>query len=190
MVLAAQSLSTHNRVVGRRIPHPASTNFTSDIASPLAKRLKKNDSLETTLSRSSSIDEKDATRSYSPSKSMAREVKDSQEEGDSEQDALPPGSQTDLESALPPVNTDKQAIEEYETMGPQNRLKFRKWTKGKTSIYVDAFNLALDTVLEEEGDLFDEAELAVFDNWRNSSYEAQYLYGSLKVYRKACLLGY
>ncbi|KAI4144625.1 MAG: hypothetical protein LQ340_006579, partial [Diploschistes diacapsis] len=107
---------------------------------------------------------------------MAREVKDSQEEGDSEQDALPPGSQTDLESALPPVNTDKQAIEEYETMGPQNRLKFRKWTKGKTSIYVDAFNLALDTVLEEEGDLFDEAELAVFDNWRNSSYEAQYLY--------------
>ena len=37
------------------------------------------------------------------------------------------------------------------------------------------FNLALDTVLDEESHLFDEAEKAVFEQWRALNYEAQYL---------------
>lgn len=41
---------------------------------------------------------------------------------------------------------------------------------------MDAFNLALDTVLEEESHLFDEAETKVFEDWKALSYEAQYLY--------------
>ena len=41
---------------------------------------------------------------------------------------------------------------------------------------MDAFNLALDTVLEEEGHLFDEAELSLFKQWRELAYESRYLY--------------
>ncbi|KAK6501825.1 hypothetical protein TWF481_009648 [Arthrobotrys musiformis] len=83
----------------------------------------------------------------------------------------PPPSQLDkddeftgLESSLPEL-TDQEAITREENSGPR-----------KSSIYVDAFNLALDTVLEEEGYLFDEAEHAVFERYRRLEYEAQYLY--------------
>lgn len=95
-----------------------------------------------------------------------------------------PNSQTELESSLPVIPTDEQAIEEYETLhaGEQDdepdlrqRLQDGKWRKGKSSIYVDAFNLALETVLEEEAHLFNEAELEVFRQWKELSYEAQYL---------------
>ena len=51
----------------------------------------------------------------------------------------------------------------------------RQWVKGQSSIYVDAFNLALQTVLEDEAHLFDEKEKAVFDYWKALGYEAQYL---------------
>jgi Fanconi-associated nuclease 1 len=40
---------------------------------------------------------------------------------------------------------------------------------------VDAFNLALETVLDEEAHLFDEAEMEVFRKWRELDYESQYL---------------
>lgn len=50
------------------------------------------------------------------------------------------------------------------------------WVKGQRSIYVDAFNLALDTVLENEAHLFDERERHVFDQWKALGYESQYLY--------------
>ena len=53
--------------------------------------------------------------------------------------------------------------------------------RGRSSIYVDAFNLALETVLEEESHLFNEPELAVFDNWKALDYEAQYLYESRDI---------
>lgn len=96
-------------------------------------------------------------------------------------------SQTELETSLPPVKTDQEAIEEYEASraaaaaaeeepGLEERLGERKWRKGRSSIYVDAFNLALDTVLDEEAHLFNEAEMEVFRQWRSLSYEAQYLY--------------
>ena len=58
----------------------------------------------------------------------------------------------------------------------KERLHQRTWTKGKSSIYVDAFNLALETVLEDEGHLFDEKEMEVFHQWRALDYEAQYLW--------------
>lgn len=105
----------------------------------------------------------------------------------------PPSSQTDLESSLPAVQSDNEAIEEYESShtaeydekrGLHERLQDGKWQKGKNSIYVDAFNLALETVLSEEAHLFDEAEMEVFRQWRGLSYEAQYLYGHLAMYEK------
>lgn len=94
-----------------------------------------------------------------------------------------PSSQTELETSLPEIATDKAAIEKYEAsqaqdgeLGLRQRFGQRKWLKGKSSIYVDAFNLALETVLEEEAHLFDEAEMEVFNQWKELSYEAQYLY--------------
>jgi Fanconi-associated nuclease 1 len=100
-----------------------------------------------------------------------------------------PKHQTAFESSLPAVATDKGAIEEYEAMrasqasqasqgdpnGPSARMDNRQWVRGKSSIYVDAFNLALDTVLEDESHLFDAREMSVFGQWRRLSYEAQYL---------------
>ncbi|KAF7587563.1 hypothetical protein BBP40_007052 [Aspergillus hancockii] len=99
-----------------------------------------------------------------------------------EDDGLPfPASQTELESSLPAIDTDSHAIEEYEASqeeepGLRERLQDSKWRKGKSSIYVDAFNLALETVLDEEAHLFSEAEMEVFKQWRELFYESQYLY--------------
>jgi fanconi-associated nuclease 1 len=193
MVLRSKSASDHNRVLGKKIPHPSSTNF-NDFKDPPAKRLKKHESLDSSLSRTPSYE----GLKYLPSEEEhqpnlpelaydmvadldSRAIRDSGDE-----DEILPSSQTDLESALPPVKTDKEAIEEYEATrraeqssigGLQDRLGSRTWVKGKSSIYVDAFNLALETVLEEERDLFDDAETIVFEQWRGLSYEAQYLYG-------------
>ncbi|KAL4927239.1 fanconi-associated nuclease 1 [Aspergillus undulatus] len=102
---------------------------------------------------------------------------------------VPPSSQTDLESALPTIATDAHAIEKYESsqkaeaedgeekeLSLQERMRDGKWRKGKSSIYVDAFNLALETVLDEEAHLFSEVEKEVFRHWRELSYESQYLY--------------
>ncbi|KAH8815051.1 VRR-NUC domain-containing protein [Xylogone sp. PMI_703] len=98
---------------------------------------------------------------------------------------LPPQRPTELEAALPLINADEEAIAEYEAMPIdeldlpnelKTRMNRRKWTTGKSSIYVDAFNLALDTVLDDEGHLFDEKELEVFHQWKELNYEAQYLY--------------
>lgn len=91
---------------------------------------------------------------------------------------------TDVENVLPPTQTSNQAIEEYETLRAsqleaQNDGASEKtrpmWIKGRSSIYVDAFNLALDAVLDEESNLFDEKEAEVFKHWRELNYEAQYL---------------
>ncbi|KAI5926751.1 VRR-NUC domain-containing protein [Camillea tinctor] len=96
-----------------------------------------------------------------------------------------PSRRTAIESSLPEVKSDKEALEEYETFRASQgdepdsaaaRLNSRKWVRGKSSLYVDAFNLALDTVLDEESHLFDENERAIFDQWNRLSYEAQFLY--------------
>lgn len=103
---------------------------------------------------------------------------------EAESEHPPMSSQTELETSLPEIETDEQAIQEYETSqaadnaesGLHVRLRDGVWKKGKNSIYVDAFNLALETVLEEEPHLFSEAEMEVFTQWKDLSYESQYLY--------------
>ncbi|KND94859.1 Fanconi-associated nuclease 1-like protein [Tolypocladium ophioglossoides CBS 100239] len=101
---------------------------------------------------------------------------------------------TDVENVLPPTQTDDNAIEKYQLMkSSQTSLDenettakaWPSWIKGKSSIYVDSFNLALDTVLEEESQLFDEKETEVFRQWRGLNYEAQYLYVRLFLRKTA-----
>ena len=96
-----------------------------------------------------------------------------------------PDGQTELESSLPAIETNTQAIDEYETLRTvqvesdepdlHQRMQNSSWQKGKSSIYADAFNLALETVLNEEAHLFNGAEMEVFRQWRELSYESQYL---------------
>ncbi|KAJ6107704.1 hypothetical protein N7523_009027 [Penicillium sp. IBT 18751x] len=118
-----------------------------------------------------------------PSPSPSTEVMEPVPVG--EIDAYIPSSQTDLETSLPVIKTEKDAIEEYEASkiedgenGPELHVRLRDgvWQKGKSSIYVDAFNLALETVLDDESHLFHEAEMEVFKQWKELSYESQYLY--------------
>ncbi|KAM5431303.1 putative phosphodiesterase I [Microsporum canis] len=101
-----------------------------------------------------------------------------------------------LEESLPPLKTDEDAIEEYEQwktsldtedqpVTTQQRFDQRKWIKGESSIYVDAFNYALDSVLEDESHLFIEAEKSVFDYWKRLCYESQYLYVRLFLRKTA-----
>ncbi|GJN77744.1 hypothetical protein PLIIFM63780_001237 [Purpureocillium lilacinum] len=103
---------------------------------------------------------------------------------------------TDVENVLPPTKTDDTAIEEYELLKSSQMSSGEKvdeatdktrplWIKGRSSIYVDAFNLALDTVLEEESQLFDNKELEVFSQWKTLGYEAQYLYVRLFLRKTA-----
>lgn len=111
---------------------------------------------------------------------------------DSNGEEPPPHRETAFEKCLPAIATDAGAIEEYETMRASqlsqssqsdskspitaaSRMETRQWVRGRSSIYVDAFNLALDTVLEDEAHLFNSKERRVFDDWRSLIYEAQYL---------------
>lgn len=92
---------------------------------------------------------------------------------------------TAIESSLPEIKLDKKALEEYrnfkssqeqDVSDASTRLSSRAWERGKSSLYVDAFNLALDTVLDEEAHLFDSKERRIFGEWRFLDYEAQFLY--------------
>ncbi|KXX78297.1 Fanconi-associated nuclease 1 [Madurella mycetomatis] len=121
---------------------------------------------------------------------LKRRTSNPDEPGDVEvdhDDPPMPRHQTAFENALPAVATDKEAIEEYEAIRASQasqddtddasaQTDKRHWAQGKSSIYVDAFNLALDTVLEDEAHLFDNKERCVFEQWRGLSYEAQYLF--------------
>ncbi|KAK2843910.1 hypothetical protein FQN49_005955 [Arthroderma sp. PD_2] len=102
-------------------------------------------------------------------------------------DIAPFDQEVGLEGSLPPLKTDENAIEEYEYWKAsvdgedkpeetQRRFNERKWVKGESSIYVDAFNYALDGVLEDESHLFNEAEKSLFNCWKELCYESQYLY--------------
>ena len=181
MALKPQSSTVHNAIIGRMIPHLSSTTFHNDETLPPTKRLK-------TLGSNDGEDSHGIPEDESNSRIPNRyrdEIPDSEDDDDALDQSQPkPARPTELESALPPIKTDKEAIAEYEAMRAseqdnteilQGRLKERKWTKGKNSIYVDAFNLALETVLGDEGHLFDEKELEVFNQWRDLDYESQYL---------------
>ncbi|KIW83388.1 hypothetical protein Z517_02633 [Fonsecaea pedrosoi CBS 271.37] len=193
MPLERRSPSVHNRLMGTRIPHPSSTNFhdgDDEFPAPPAKRLRATVSVATVTT---------SPKHESPGKSTQKrkikeEVADSEEEreGNVFSEQADPPRATQLEATLPPVKTDEEAIEAYEAYKASeyvhddqdrrdqdttlSRLESRSWIRGRSSIYVDAFNLALDTVLDEEEHLFDEAELRLFGLWRELSYEAQYLY--------------
>ena len=91
---------------------------------------------------------------------------------------------TPFESSMPETRTDSEAIHQYEegrandtasTDDTRSGVEKRMWMTGRSSIYVDAFNLALDTVLEDEAHLFDQREQEVFNKWKSLTYESQYL---------------
>lgn len=170
--------------MGVKIRHlPSADTDSEDFPVPLSKRLKRFESGQTE-SRFSE-EETSSRSSRSPNRQHQIEIADSEADDDDKDGGAPiTGSQTDLEISLPPIKTDKEAIEEYEAykageaaeLSLQGRLDKRSWTRGRSSIYVDAFNLALETVLDEEAHLFDDAEKALFTHWRELGYESQYLY--------------
>ena len=179
MALKTKSPSVHNQLLGQKVSHPTSTkfNYDDDFPTPTSKRLKRLDSERT----SQMSDEEDtSSRTQSPNPRHRTEIPDSEDEEEDGGVALM-GRETALETSLPSVKTDKEAIAEYEAYKAggqtlEDRLSNRSWEKGRSSIYVDAFNMALETVLEEEGHLFDEAELDLFAQWKGLNYESQYLY--------------
>ncbi|KAK2765494.1 hypothetical protein FQN54_008348 [Arachnomyces sp. PD_36] len=154
---------------------------------PAAKRVRKLDDADSSTSRGGSgSDAEDAQEELSYVQDIPfRQETDIQDADDSGETL---GIQTELEISLPSVKTDEEAIDIYENSRKaeeddtgeksnlEKRLGDRTWQKGRSSIYVDAFNLALETVLNEESHLFDEVELAVFDHWKGLVYESQYLY--------------
>ncbi|KAL5121287.1 hypothetical protein ACEQ8H_000755 [Pleosporales sp. CAS-2024a] len=174
MALNPQSSSKHNQMITRFIKHPKSTNYDGDKERP-AKRHKTGES----------------PRKPPPTPRKVKKHKLPDSDAEDDQTNIEPEEtdeqehKTDLESALPQVKVDDEAIEAYEAFKASQedstevagqRLEKRTWVRGKSSLYVDAFNLALDTVLEDESHLFDEAETEAFRIWRELSYEAQYLY--------------
>ena len=189
--------SAHNKMLGK-LGKRSAPNSTKTKISP-SKRLKSKKAGDGELHNSDDDDDQDSAKTpfTSPRRRRAlppsskrnvanREILDSDAEADDGALDAPheESTRTDLEQALPPIKTDKEAIQEYEQLRASEgaelaelneRLGKSKWTRGKSSIYVDAFNLALEIVLEEESHLFDAAERGVFAEWRALSYEAQYL---------------
>lgn len=183
MPLSIQRSSDHNIMLGRQVPHPASTRFDDNEVLPCAKRLKRSFTIDENDSSSrGASDDEDASVN---TRNVYRQViPDSEEEEDSDHEASRVRHVTELESALPPISTDVEAIAQYEayraaeshrSTDSLSRLHDREWTRGKSSIYVDAFNMALETVLQDELHLFDEKELETFKQWQTLDYEAQYL---------------
>ncbi len=180
MAWQPRSPASHNHLLGRRIRHPSSTSFDVEFENSAPKRLKRLDSTVSSLSREFSEDE---ATTPGPLCKASREIPDSEAESDEDEISARSIRKTDLESTLPLIKTDKEAIADYEarraiqegSLDLRERLGQRAWVRGKSSIYVDAFNLALDTVLEDESHLFNQAEMAVFEQWNNLNYEVQYL---------------
>lgn len=155
-----------------------------DTRRPSVKR-QKTDKASSSQEREKSLGENDSTTLASPLIRASNPSITSLDGEISVDDEQVPSSQTELESSLPTIEMDNQVIDEYATSRDakdhaepdlQQQLWDGKWRKGKSSIYVDAFNLALETVLDEEAHLFDEAEMEVLRQWKELSYESQYLY--------------
>ena len=167
MALQSQNQAFHNRMLGQR-----------SVQSRLSQSVKGEAEAERGAKRLKT------QHSSTSSETERTEIRDS--DADDEEDiVIPTSARTNgLESALPDIRTDQEAIDEYEAQraAEQCELKATKETsnehvvRGKSSIYLDAFNLALQTVLEEESHLFDDAEKALFVHWNSLGYEAQYLF--------------
>ncbi|KAK5941332.1 hypothetical protein PMZ80_006610 [Knufia obscura] len=218
MVLEERSLSAHNQLqiksngamkgTTTTIPHPASTSFyssdegTAEFPTPIPKRRKLG------FSSPSNSNVSPGSSKVSPRKRRRKaEVPDSDNDSDELAQNEAKASATQLETSLSPVQTDEDAIEAYEAFKAgqtedavadsslHGRIENNNWVRGRSSIYVDAFNLALETVLEQEGHLFDEAETAVFKCWNELDYESQYLYVRLflrktSAWHRIAKLGY
>lgn len=188
LVLEEIQDSNHNVMLNRRAQRKIPQDFKDKLLPP-SKRQKTTQSTdgEDLSSRCPSDEDEDlpiSPRRKIPVPHRRTEISDSEDdEGEDELDEIIAPRVTELESALPPVDTDKDAIAKYESMREDENLPGdlksrsiqRSWVRGKSSIYSDAFNFALETVLVDEGHLFDEKEMDVFDRWRKLSYEAQYL---------------
>lgn len=172
-------------MLGRRISHSSSIHFSDVDGLRTVKRIKTEESVDT--DGASTHDDSDCQSVLSTPRLFRNEIPDSENEGlsDDEEASRLDHRPTELESALPSVQTDKEAIADYEAMRAAEtqssinlteRLNLRSWNKGKSSIYVDAFNLALETVLGDEAHLFDEAETEVFNQWQSLDYETQYMF--------------
>lgn len=175
--------------VTKKIPHPASTRYNEDDAiddypTPSAKRRRVEDNQVSLLG---SLTVPPSSVDHSPRRQRgAQQRAGVEDEAESDGVDVSNDSTTQLEAALPPILSDEEAIEAYEAYKAgqpddtpddlHTRFESRSWVKGRSSIYVDAFNLALETVLEQEDHLFDSAENEVFAQWSQLSYEAQYLY--------------
>lgn len=192
MVLEEIKNANHNVMLGRRTQRKIPQDFKDKLLPP-SKRLKTTESTdgEDNSSRCPSDEDEGelilSPRSRNPIHRWRTEIPDSEHDEDDredEMDRVAAPRVTELESALPPIDIDKNAIAKYEEMRVEgnnlpddlkSRLNHRTWARGKSSIYSDAFNLALETVLEDEGHLFDEKEMEVFKQWRELDYESQYL---------------
>ncbi|KAK0392774.1 hypothetical protein NLU13_2269 [Sarocladium strictum] len=137
----------------------------------------------------SQLDEADQSDDSSAAEPQRWKATD--EDGEAQRNGRRP---TGVENALPPAEFEEDAIQEYETFklsqnsDHQNDATGKErpaWVRGQSSIYVDAFNLALDTVLAEESSLFDEKELDVFRQWKGLPYESQFLYVRLFLRKTA-----
>jgi Fanconi-associated nuclease 1 len=186
ITLLSYGTAKYNEMLERRFQHQDSNNYEYNDLPP-AKRRKPVERTDT--EEGSALDKSDSESISESLRTYREEIPDSQEEDDLDDDSdehvrFSDQRPTELESALAPVKTDKEAITEYELMRAageviatnlKERLDTRNWTKGRSSIYVDAFNLALETVLENESHLFDEVEIEVFNQWQALDYGAQYL---------------
>ncbi|KKA30760.1 hypothetical protein TD95_002607 [Thielaviopsis punctulata] len=96
-------------------------------------------------------------------------------------------STTPLEASLQVDVESHAAVEASVTSenGLDADARKSRWVKGQSSMYVDAFGMALDTVLCEEAHLFSRRELEVFDYWRELKYPEQYLYVRLFLRKTA-----
>jgi len=107
---------------------------------------------------------------------LASEVSNDATQGSTEpetQEILDSG----LDQALP--TEESEAVQKYST-----HLSSRGTYT--SSIYVDAFNLALDTVLKDEAYLFSPDEAEVFAKYRSLEYEAQHLYSPISPSHPPC----
>ncbi|PGH18938.1 hypothetical protein AJ80_04265 [Polytolypa hystricis UAMH7299] len=175
-----------------------------DIIQRAPKRIKTQAPLDSEVS--SGEPDSDLITDYKPTITTTPKLPDQASDSVENEDGLEPpleSSETELETSLPPIKTDKEAIDDYETSRAveqdgtslHQRYGERKWVKGRSSIYVDAFNLALESVLNDEAHLFDEAEVAFFEQWRGLCYESQYLYVRLflrksSAWHRVSRLGY
>ncbi len=174
MLTAMDQFVQRSRPSSSRSSPGASSSDPGTLEHHAAKRLKTEDTRDSDDDVASRKSDDDDLAGYFDHESKQENAKD---------ESRPPRG-TPFESSLPPVEMDQEAIEEYEALRASQVEKpdrttlepdTRKWVRGRSSIYVDAFNLALDTVLEDEAALFDDKEKEVFERWRQLGYEAQYL---------------